>query len=219
MIQIKNLNKKFSSSSGDVEIFKNLNLEISSGEFIALIGPSGSGKSTFLNLLSGLEREYEGELFIDAKDLKTLSDDEMTDFRGKNISYIFQNFKLIDNLTVEENVDLILELNGLERNFSTAEILEIVGLKSKAKTLASFLSGWESQRVAIARAFVGKTKIMLADEPTGALDIKNKKIIMDLIQKLHDQTKNTIIMITHDDDVAKIAGKVYKMQDYSLIPN
>ncbi len=219
MIQIKKLNKKFSSSSGDVEIFKNLNLNISSGEFIALIGPSGSGKSTFLNLLSGLEREYEGELFIDAKDLKKLSDDEMTDFRGKNISYIFQNFKLIDNLTVEENVDLILELNGLERNFTTAEILEIVWLKSKAKTLASFLSGWESQRVAIARAFVGKTKIMLADEPTGALDIKNKKIIMDLIQKLHEQTKNTIIMITHDDDVAKIAGKVYKMQDYSLIPN
>jgi len=126
MIQIKKLNKKFSSSSGDVEIFKNLNLNISSGEFIALIGPSGSGKSTFLNLLSGLEREYEGELFIDAKDLKKLSDDEMTDFRGKNISYIFQNFKLIDNLTVEENVDLILELNGLERNFTTAEILEIV---------------------------------------------------------------------------------------------
>lgn len=219
MIQIKNLNKKFSSSSGDVEIFKNLNLEIKDGEFIALIWPSGSGKSTFLNLLSGLEREFSGEILIDGKSLKELSDEEMTDFRGKNISYIFQNFKLIDNLTVEENVDLILELNGLERNFETKEILEIVGLASKSQNLASFLSGWESQRVAIARAFVWKTKIMLADEPTGALDIKNKKIIMDLIAELHKKTNNTIIMITHDDEVAKIADSVYKMQDYSLIPN
>ncbi len=219
MIQIKNLQKKFSSDLWDIEIFKNFNLEISSWEFIALIWPSWSGKSTFLNLLSWLDRDYDWELKIDWKNLSDFSDEEITDFRWQNISYIFQNFKLIDNLTVEENIDLILDLNNLERNFETKEILSIVWLESKSKTLSSLLSWWESQRVAIARAFVGKTILMLADEPTWSLDIKNKKIIMDLIIDLHKKTKNTIVMITHDDEVAKIADKVYKMQDYTLIKN
>ena len=216
MIQIKNLTKTFWSTNDAVEIFKNLDLEIPSGDFIALVGPSGSGKSTFLNMMSGIDRNYQGSISVFGKEIQNLSDDEMTAFRGKNISYIFQNFKLIDNLSVEENVDLMVELNGLERNFSTAEILEIVGLTKKAKMSAFHLSGWESQRVAIARAFVGKTQLLLADEPTGALDIKNKSIIMDLIWELHKKTKNTIIMITHDDEVAKITDRVYKMNNYWL---
>jgi putative ABC transport system ATP-binding protein len=124
-----------------VEIFKNLDLEIPSGDFIALVGPSGSGKSTFLNMMSGIDRNYQGSISVFGKEIQNLSDDEMTAFRGKNISYIFQNFKLIDNLSVEENVDLMVELNGLERNFSTAEILEIVGLTKKAKMSAFHLSG------------------------------------------------------------------------------
>ncbi len=217
MIQIKNLTKIFWHWAESVEIFKNLNVEIPSGDFIALVWPSGSGKSTFLNMMSGIDRNYEWSIFVDEKEIKHLSDDEMTGFRGKNISYIFQNFKLIDNLSVEENVDLMIELNGLERNFETQEILDIVWLGKKAKIEAFYLSGGECQRVAIARAFVGKTKLLLADEPTWALDIKNKKIITDLILELHKKIKNTIIMITHDDEVAKIADRVYKMSDYSLI--
>ena len=213
MIQIKNFKKHFLVWNEKIEIFKNLNLEIKSWEFIAIIGPSWSWKSTFLNILSGIDRKFEWILEIDGKNISKLSDDEMTEFRGKNLSYIFQNFKLVENLTVGENVDLIVELNNLERNFSTDEILKIVGLESKKDVYAFHLSGWESQRVAIARAFVGKTSLLLADEPTGALDVKNKKIIMGLILELHKKIKNTIVMITHDDEVAKLADKVYRVGD------
>lgn len=217
MIKITNLKKYFQVSNEKIEIFKNLNLQIESGSFIAIIWPSGSGKSTFLNLLSGIDRKFEGSLEIDNQDISALKDDEITEFRGKNLSYIFQNFKLVENLTVWENVDLIVELNNLERNFSTDEILKIVGLSSKKEVYAFHLSWWESQRVAIARAFVWKTKILLADEPTGALDSKNKKIIMDLILELHKKIKNTIIMITHDDEVAKLAQEIYKVWDGDII--
>ncbi len=217
MIKITNLKKYFQVSNEKIEIFKNLNLQIESGAFIAIIWPSGSGKSTFLNLLSWIDRSFEGSLEIDNQDISALKDDEITEFRGKNLSYIFQNFKLVENLTVWENVDLIVELNNLERNFSTDEILKIVGLSSKKDVYAFHLSWWESQRVAIARAFVWKTKILLADEPTGALDSKNKKIIMDLILELHKKIKNTIIMITHDDEVAKLAQEIYKVWDGDII--
>ena len=217
MIKITNLKKYFQVSNEKIEIFKDLNLQIESGSFIAIIWPSGSGKSTFLNLLSGIDRKFEGSLEIDNQDISALKDDEITEFRGKNLSYIFQNFKLVENLTVWENVDLIVELNNLERNFSTDEILKIVGLSSKKDVYAFHLSWGESQRVAIARAFVWKTKILLADEPTGALDSKNKKIIMDLILELHKKIKNTIIMITHDDEVAKLAQEIYKVWDGDII--
>ncbi len=216
MIKIQNLKKIFQVWNEEIEIFKNLNLEINSWDFIAIIGPSWSWKSTFLNMLSGIDRNFEGILDINWKDISKISDDEITEFRGKNISYIFQNFKLVENLTVAENVDLIVELNQLERNFSTDEILKIVWLESKKDVYAFHLSGWESQRVAIARAFVGKTSLLLADEPTWALDSKNKKIIMDLILELHKKIKNTIVMITHDDEVAKFAEKVYRVGGWDI---
>lgn len=217
MIKIEKLKKYFQVGSEKIEIFTNLSLEIKTWDFIAIIGPSGSWKSTFLNLLSWIDRDFDGKLEIDNQDISDLKDDEITKFRGKNISYIFQNFKLVENLTVWENVDLIVELNHLERNFSTEEILKIVWLSSKKDVYAFHLSWGESQRVAIARAFVWKTKILLADEPTGALDSKNKKIIMDLILELHKKIKNTIIMITHDDEVAKLAQEIYKVWDGDII--
>lgn len=217
MIKIKKLNKSFNDSKTKVDIFKDLNLEIKEHEFISIVWPSWSWKSTFLNLLSWLDNDYSWKISIWWTELKNLKHDEITKFRWKNISYIFQNFKLIDNLTVEENVDLVVELNWLERNFSTKEILKIVWLESKINTPVFNLSWWESQRVAIARAFVWKTKLLLADEPTWALDVVNKKIITDLILELHQKTKNTIIMITHDDDVAKISDSVYKMKNFLLI--
>lgn len=217
MIEIQNVDKFFLTGESRVDIFSGLDFSIEKGDFISIIGPSGSGKSTFLNLISGIDRDYNWTITLDTQEFENLSDSQMTQFRGKNISYIFQNFKLIENLTVRENIDLIVELNHLERNFSTLEILEIVGLRSKIDTYVYNLSGGESQRVAIARAFVGKTKILLADEPTGALDSVNKVIIMDLILELHKKIQNTIILITHDPEVAALSNKVYKVENTSLV--
>lgn len=211
MIHIQNLSKSFSTSDTDVVIFSGLTLRFTPGSFSSIIGPSGSGKSTFLNLVSGIDRDYSGSIEIAEQKIEWFSDSQMTQFRGKNISYIFQNFKLIENLTVRENIDLVIELNNLERNFETEEILKIVGLSEKINTYVYNLSGGESQRVAIARAFVGKTQLLLADEPTGALDVANKNIIMDLILELHTRIKNTIIVITHDDEVAKLWKDIYKV--------
>ncbi len=217
MIKIKNLSKVFWKDNEKVEILRNLNLEIKEGSFISIVWPSGSWKSTFLNMMSWIDTDFTWSLEVFSFDYKIKNENEITTFRWKNISYIFQNFKLIDNLTVRENIDLVIELNDLERNFSTNEILKLVGLETKADNYVFNLSWWESQRVAIARAFVWKTKLLLADEPTGSLDTKNKKIIMDLISSLHKKTKNTIVMITHDDEVAKISDIVYKMNDFNLI--
>jgi putative ABC transport system ATP-binding protein len=219
MIKIKNLNKTFFESNNIVEIFKNLNMEIKSWDFVSIIGPSWSWKSTFINLLWWIDREYSWKIDIFWNDISKFEESEMTNFRWKNISYIFQNFKLIENLTLRENIDLVVEMNNLQRNFSTLEILKIVWLENFADNYVFNLSWWERQRVAIARAFVWKTKLLLADEPTWALDPKNKSIITDLIIDLHKKTKNTIIMITHDDEVAKISDYSYKTNNLSLIKN
>ena len=217
MIKIKKLTKSFWKEKEKVDIFSNLNLEINSWDFISIVWPSGSWKSTFLNMMSWIDLDFSWDIDVFSFDYKTKNENEITSFRWKNISYIFQNLKLIDNLTVRENIDLVVELNDLERNFSTDEILKLVWLEKKADNYAFNLSWWESQRVAIARAFVWKTKLLLADEPTGSLDSKNKKIIMELISSLHKKTNNTIIMITHDDEVAQISDTIYKMNDYNLI--
>lgn len=213
MIKIENLCKTF----WDINIFKNLNLELKPWDFISIIWPSWSGKSTLLNLISGIDKDFSWDIKINNTSLNSLSKDETTNFRGKNISYIFQNFRLIDNLTVKENIDLIIEINNLKRVFFTKEILKLVWLEHKENTYAYNLSWWESQRVAIARAFVWETKLLLADEPTWSLDIKNKKNIMDLIVSLHKKTKNTIITITHDQDIANMADEIYELKNYSLI--
>jgi len=217
MIEIKKLSKFFWKLDQKVDIFTNLDLKINDWDFISVVWPSGSWKSTFLNMISWIDRDYIWEILLFWSDYKKMSEDEITLFRWKNISYIFQNFKLIDNLTIRENIDLVIELNNIERNFTTDEILEIVWLKNKSENYVFNLSWWESQRVAIARAFVWKTKLLLADEPTGSLDQKNKEKIIDLINLLHKKIKNTVIMITHDDEVAKISDYTYKMTDLSLI--
>ena len=217
MIQINNLNKSFWEFPNQVDILKDVNLKIETWDFISIIWPSWSWKSTLLNMISWLDRDYRGEIIIWDQNIVSLNDDELTFFRWKNISYIFQNFKLIENLTVWENIDLIVELNSLERNFQTDEILKLVWLYEKKDNYVFNLSWWESQRVAIARAFVGKTELLLADEPTWSLDQNNKKIIMDLIVELHQKTQNTIIMITHDFEVAKMASKTYSFSNYWLV--
>ncbi len=212
MINIENLSKNY----WNINILKNTNLKIKEWEFVSIIWPSWSWKSTILNLLSWIDRDFKWDIIIDNKNIKDLKEKEITDFRAKYISYIFQDFKLIDNLTIKENIDLIISMNNLERNFETKEIVKLVWLEDRIDNYVYNLSGWEKQRVAIARAFVWKTKIMLADEPTWALDIENKDNIMQLIIDLHKKTNITIIMITHDDSVANMSDKIYKIKNHII---
>ena len=214
MIKIKNISKNYGKS----KILKDLDLEIKSWEIISIVWPSWSGKSTLLNTISGLDMDFSWDIIIDDKSLKSIKwSEKITKFRWENISFIFQNFNLIDNLTVEENVDLVMDINNLERNYSTDEIIKLVWLENKKKSYPFNLSWWEKQRVAIARAFVWKSKLLLADEPTWSLDKDNTDNIVNLIKKLNEETKTTIIIITHDLEVAKIADKTYEIKDYNLI--
>ena len=218
MIKIQNLEKYYTDEDGNkTTIYRDMSLEIKKWEFIAILGTSGSGKTTLLNLLSGLDDFQWGEIEIAWEKLATLSSDQKTAFRAKNISFIFQQFNLIDNLTAEENLDLIVDLNKLKRRYETDELLWKVGLEHKKKAYPFHMSGWEQQRVAVARAFVGDTPLLLADEPTGNLDQKNSEIVMQLIDELHKDAGNTIIMITHDLEIAARADKSYVLQDNILV--
>ena len=220
MIKIKNLSKVFKiSKSEEVVIYKNLNLEIKAWDFISILGTSWSWKTTLLNLVSWLDGFEKWKLEVNGFSLDSMNDEEKTRFRWQNISFIFQQFNLIDNLTVEENIDLVIDLNKLKRRYDTKEILKIVWLESKINSYPYNLSWWEQQRVAVARAFVWKTPILLADEPTWNLDSQNALIITKLIKKLHKDTNNTIIMITHDTDIAKIASSTYSLKDNLLVKN
>lgn len=214
MIKIEKITKKY----WNINIFKDLDLDINKWEIISIVWPSWSWKSTLLNLISWIDTDFEGSILIDDIKIEELkSEEKNTKFRWKNISFIFQNFNLIDNLTVEENIDLVIELNNLERNYSTQEIINLVWLKDKTNQYPFNLSWWEKQRVAIARAFVWKNKLLLADEPTWSLDAENTRNICDLIKDLNKKTKNTIVLITHDSEVSKIWDKIYELKNYKLI--
>lgn len=218
MINIKNLFKSFKSNNWtEVIIYKDLNLEIKDWDFISILGASWSWKTTLLNLISWLDEFEEWEIKINQYFLHNMNNSEKTKFRWQNISFIFQQFNLIDNLTVEENIDLVIDLNKLKRRYETRDILKIVGLENKINSFPFNLSWWEQQRVAVARAFVWDTPILLADEPTWNLDKKNSEIITELILKLHRESNNTIIMITHDTKMAEIANKTYYLEENSLI--
>jgi putative ABC transport system ATP-binding protein len=218
MIKIKNLYKSYKWESSNITvIYKDLNLDINKWDFVSILGTSGSWKTTLFNLISGLDDFESWELEVNTNLLSKMNHEQKTNFRWKNISFIFQQYNLIDNLTVAENIDLIIELNKLERRYDTKEILKIVWLESKIDAYPYNLSWWEQQRVAVARAFVWETPILLADEPTWNLDIENTQIIIELIKKLHNDTNNTIIMITHDLDIAKVADKIYNLENHVLV--
>jgi putative ABC transport system ATP-binding protein len=218
MIQFKHIEKTFSTPEWDIPILKDASVHVTSWEFMAIMWPSGSGKTTFLNLIAGLVRPDWWTIEVHQQDIVALSRDEMTMFRWKHISFVFQQFHLLPQLTAQENVDLVIQLNKLERRFSTQEILEKVGLKWRGHAYPSTLSWGEQQRVAVARAFVWNTPILLADEPTGNLDQKTAHVIMDLMTQLHKQVNNTIVMITHDKDIASYADTTYQFQDHALFP-
>jgi len=216
MIHLKNIAKSYTSRGEVVELFQNLDWKIETGSWVALMGASGAGKSSLLSLIAGIITPDAGQILLWERDITALTRDEMTSYRGTHIAFIFQAFELIPNLTVEENIDLVLDISHAPRRYETDEILDKVGLAGKGKRYPNELSWGEQQRVAIARAFVSRVPYLFADEPTGNLDEKNALKIMELIRTLHDETKNTIIMITHDKGIASHADSVYRLSGGEL---
>ena len=218
ILQTINLCKTYGSAEAKVEALKNVNFSVQHGEFVAIVGASGSGKSTLMHLLGGVDRPSSGQVIIDGTDLYTKSEEELAVFRRRKIGFIFQSYNLIPVLSTEENIKLpmLLENKRVDENY-VQELMGILGLTERRHHLPSELSGGQQQRTAIGRALINKPSIILADEPTGNLDSKNRKEIMDLLTFSVKKYNQTLIMITHDLNIAKIADRVVRIEDGVLL--
>ena len=220
MIKLSNIKKEYQTGNDTVKILANLSLSISAGETIAITGPSGSGKSTFLRLLAGLEPPTTGTVTFNDQDIYTLSDDERANIRSQNFGFIFQSFRLFPALTVFENVHLACEISNIDQPTETAnKWIEEVKLSNQKNQKPETLSGGEQQRVAIARALATNPSIILADEPTGNLDQKNSDNIQLLLKRCTELTNSSLILVTHDLDLAKMCDTQYELVDGKLNRN
>ncbi len=218
MITLNNVSKTVRSGTEDLTILSDVSLEIPSGQFVALTGASGSGKSTLLGLLAGLDAPSSGSIDVDGDEITTMSEDGLADLRSQKIGFIFQSFHLIPSLTAFENVLIPLEIRGSSNAKERAtQLMDDVGLTSRGHHYPSELSGGEQQRVAIARAFANEPKILLADEPTGNLDSKNGQHIFELMTDLHKERAVTLVLVTHDIELAKMAQRQIVLRDGSVI--
>ena len=218
IVKLTDICKDYVQGKEPVRVLKNVSLTVEKGDYLAIMGPSGSGKTTLMNLIGLLDVPTSGEYQLDGKDLKNLSDKELAKLRNQHIGFVFQNFNLLPKMDAVDNVALPLLYAGVglkERRARAAEALEAVGLGERKNFLPNQLSGGQCQRVAIARAMVGKPDLLLADEPTGALDTKSGNQIMELFRKLSDDGI-TIIMITHEPAIAACADKTYHILDGEL---
>jgi len=216
IILAKGISKIYSDNGVPVQALQGVDLKIESGEFTAIIGPSGSGKTTFLNIISGLDALSEGEVWLNGKLLSGMSGRELSDFRRDNIGFIFQAYNLIPVLTVEENVEYVMLLQGIpkgERRRRVASMLELIGLAGFENRLPPQLSGGQQQRVAVARAMVAKPAIILADEPTANLDSSTSGALLDLMRELNGRTGMTFVFSTHDENVMKRARRLITLKD------
>ncbi|WP_334330368.1 ABC transporter ATP-binding protein [Companilactobacillus sp. HBUAS59699] len=214
MLKINNVGKSY----GKFKVLQDIDLEVADGEFLAIMGPSGSGKSTLINILGLLDQDYTGEYLLNDKSYKDTSDNLLSRIRGDQLGFVFQNFKLLTTYNVYENIEIPLVYSKLEqrnKHERVEDVVEKVGLSGKEKNRPSELSGGQQQRVAIARAIVNRPKLIIADEPTGALDTKTSKEIMDIFTKLN-QDGTTIIMVTHDEEVAQYAMRTVYIRDGKL---
>ncbi len=218
MIKIKNISKRFVNGKSLTIALKDINLEIQEGDFLAIVGPSGSGKSTLLNLIGGLDTASEGSISIHNKDISTFKDKQLSKYRNHDIGFVFQEFHLEANLTVQENILLPSYFNSPNKNIKNRakKLIREVELESKADSKINELSGGQKQRVAIARALINKPMIFLADEPTGNLDEKTGQTIIDLLNQLHKTHNTTLIIATHDKKIANAAQKTIKILDGKL---
>ena len=218
LLKLTDICKDYIQGKEPVRVLKNINLTVEQGDYLAIMGPSGSGKTTLMNLIGCLDIPTSGTYELDGKDLKNMSDDDLADIRNRHIGFVFQSFHLLPKLTALDNVALPLLYAGVpikERRSRAAEALKAVGLEDRITFLPNQLSGGQCQRVAIARAMVTKPDLLLADEPTGALDTKSGNQIMDIFRELSDSGM-TIIMITHEPAIAACANKTYRILDGEL---
>ncbi len=219
ILQTNNLKKYYGNEESTmVKALDNVNVSIDSGEFVAIVGTSGSGKSTMLHMLGGLDRPTSGNVIVDDKDIFTLKDDELTIFRRRKIGFVFQNYNLVPVLNVYENIVLPIELDGNKPDKGYVNtIIKTLGLESKLESLPNNLSGGQQQRVAIARALATKPAIILADEPTGNLDSKTSLDVMGLLKVTSERFKQTIVMITHNEEIAQMADRIIRIEDGKII--
>lgn len=212
-LEITNLSKNY----GENEVLKDINLTINSGDICVLLGPSGSGKSTLLNLIGGIENYENGKIKIGDIDTSNMNEKELTYYRRKELGFVFQFYNLVPNLTVRENIEVAADIS--EKPLNIDEIIKLLGLSEHQHKLPNQLSGGQQQRCAIGRALVKNPTILLCDEPTGALDSKTSKEILTLIEKIHSEYKNTIIIVTHNEEIKKMANQIIKIHDGMITEN
>lgn len=208
MIKVRNIIKSYGNGESKFQVLKDICLDIEDNDFVVILGASGSGKSTFLNVISGLERPDSGKVFYDGSEITALSDNELTAFRKKNVGFIFQQYYLLPNISVDKNVKMGADL-AENKDYKT--VIEAVGLKEKLHKYPSELSGGEQQRVSVARALAKKPKVLFLDEPTGALDEQTGRQVLDYICRLKKEYAFTIVMVTHNLNIADMANTVIKM--------
>ena len=220
MIHLKNIEKVYRTDTVETLALNNITLQIEKGEFLSIMGPSGCGKSTLLNIMGLLDEPTKGQINLDAQEIRDFSDKKLSRFRNQKIGFIFQSYHLINDLPVLDNVELPLlyrDVSSAERRRLAAEALEKVGLANRMKHYPSQLSGGQKQRVAIARAIVGQPEIILADEPTGNLDSAMGNEIMEILESLNRADRTTIVMVTHDENMARRTHRLVRLFDGSLV--
>ena len=222
LIKTEGVCKDYLLGKVTLHVLKNVDLEIEKGSFTVILGQSGSGKSTLLNLISALDVPTKGKVFFDGKDISSLSPDQLADIRGKRVGFVFQQFNLLQQLTAIENVATPASFQGLsyEERMSEAEkILKMVGLEERINHRPMELSGGEQQRVAMARSLINDPDIIVADEPTGNVDSKTGEKLLDIFKKLHGEQERTVIIVTHDNNIADLAERVIHIKDGEIIAN
>ena len=217
MLRSDALGRAYVSGGREITVLRDITFDLESGGFLAITGPSGSGKSTLLGLLAGLDRPTRGRVVLDGQDLSSLSEDERARVRAEKVGFVFQSFHLIPTLTAQENIQVPLELRGEEARGRARELLERVGLADRGHHYPAQLSGGEQQRVAVARAFAHRPKILFADEPTGNLDAANGANVIALLAELNRELATTLVLVTHDPDLASRAQRVIRLLDGAVV--
>ena len=218
ILETKDLKKIYGSGENEVHALDGVSISVEEGEFVAIVGTSGSGKSTLLNMLGGLDRPTSGSVIVRGKELMQMKDEQLTVFRRRNVGFVFQNYNLLPILNVYENIVYPIEIDGsnVDKEF-VRQIIHNLGLERKIKNMPNNLSGGQQQRVAIARALATKPEIILADEPTGNLDSKTSMDVILLMQSISREFNQTILMITHNEEIAQMADRIIRIEDGKVV--